>query len=1480
MDRRYKIGIIAFVALFAIVALGAASVSADPSDTNSAPTGDWVFDSGNTTIIKAKVWTVQYNITVMNDSVLKIEECTWTWDGLDAYNPVWIMSDVNSTLEIKTSSFSAAEGSSGYYIECHDNVTITASDFEGLVENPGRHGGITVLGNRFVTAKLDFVTVTNTMMADALYFENCQADMSNCEINTTGGDAIVFSALDTEDYEWYNISIIDTEIMNIDGKGIAVYGRHHHGFIGIDLYDTDIWNVTEEGTFILMGSTTGGDGNGSVWATFDLLNVWDVGDQGMYYSSLYQRVGFHNLSNTFNVSVSNSTFKNVTNTGTYVQMVSTVVNYNMIVENVLFENISLDATFDRLGGIWWWYSGGSGATTLYVGNSTFVRCHPAGFSAWDYGGNDFHFYNVEFNGCMHDKMQSGALLEYKGNTQSPYLFEECTFHDIDGTGISNVLGYMWAGSASTIHVVNSTFYNLTDNGLYINSQYYGSNLGFNVSGSDFHDIGALAIDIYAYYVKGSMTIHCVNTTFNNTGGVKINLARDYSQQGGSIDAIFINSSFTNITGTAVMVVGNTYYSTCRLNFQIINSTIETTTQDGVNVMTAVNAISTYYKPKWDAQVSILNCTIEHVDGIGVSISAGSGIAPGTRTLEMNDTYIYDAQRGFFDVGFPGQLWRCEIKHTLKEDVFAIDARVDLYYCDFTQITERKFRAYNGGEIHFYYDLTIFVKWDTGAAAIGANVQLFDNKGTLIAVMNVLNTDGSLPTFTLNPFFVRETGIFSSSPYVINVTFLQVAKTVGVKLDSSKDVYIIMEDHFDPEVFILYPKGGHIQQSTTLQVRGSAWDAQSGIDTVEVSLDGVTWEEAQGTLRWNHTFEVNDTLIGRYNGIFLLRARALDNAANEKVVFVQIRIDPTPPELNVDFPYDGYTTNNPELWVRGVTELGSSVEINGESVPVVVSMFTHMVTLYEGPNTISVISVDPLGNIQIERMLVHLDTQVPYIILISPEEDLAMTNEDTITIEATVENDLYITINGYHVPYGSEWYPEDAGYLTYDVDLEPGENVVVIQARDEADNLRIIDRTVIYDTTPPWIQVISPAYGSVLPKPEVTVTGTIDPTATLTIQGESVTVVNGFFELTILAFEGENKAILAAEDAAGNTYEEDLTFTVDTQDPVLVITTPERDGLTVNEARYTIVGSTAMDVGGTMVVTARTVKLNGETFTRIYSEEFDEIIKVDIVVDAEGNFEIPVDLLEGRNEYTITAEDEVGNMVYQTWTIRLDTVAPTLVMYISPITLTEDREIVTNSLTVNISGYTDTGSYLTINGIALPVSEDGEFFTPFDLTLGDTTITLVSTDMAQNQRTVIQVITYKKTTDGADSASDWGFYLLLIAILVLLAVILATFFYVRGRREEMIEMEAADATPLAPVDETVVEETDTLPGPEELSLEAEEAPAPTTAPARPRPRSPQARRAVAPIPVPKPEAPEVDEKDLSEKDAEADIGADETDQEGI
>jgi hypothetical protein len=91
--------------------------------------------------------------------------------------------------------------------------------------------------------------------------------------------------------------------------------------------------------------------------------------------------------------------------------------------------------------------------------------------------------------------------------------------------------------------------------------------------------------------------------------------------------------------------------------------------------------------------------------------------------------------------------------------------------------------------------------------------------------------------------------------------------------------------------------------------------------------------------------------------------------------------------------------------------------------------------------------------------------------------------------------------------------------------------------------------------------------------------------------------------------------------------------------------------------------------------------------------------------------------------------------------------------------------------------------------------------------------------------------------------------------------------------------------MAPIEplETVSPEAEKLPGPDEIDLKEGKQPptGPAAAPARPRPRPPQTRRAGPARPTPKPaEVPKDDTKELSEKGAEADIGADETDQEGL
>jgi Glucodextranase, domain B len=485
----------------------------------------------------------------------------------------------------------------------------------------------------------------------------------------------------------------------------------------------------------------------------------------------------------------------------------------------------------------------------------------------------------------------------------------------------------------------------------------------------------------------------------------------------------------------------------------------------------------------------------------------------------------------------------------------------------------------------------------------------------------------------------------------------------------------------------------------------------------------------------------------------------------------------------------------------------------------------------------------------------------------------------------------VTINGRPIPYGSDAYPAGTGELKYALPLEPGENVLVIQARDRADNLLLIERVVTFDTTPPWIQVISPTEGALLAKPEVTIIGTVEPTATLLIADEDVTIQNGYFERTILCLEGRNDILLNATDLAGNSYVETIVVFVDTEDPVIKITAPLANTVIVKERRYYINGTCAVKMtDGTTKVTASRILLNGLPYTLI-DDGTGQLMRQPITIAENGTFSLPVDLLEGKNDYTVEVQDAVGNGATASRAIRLDTHAPTLVVYIDPLVRKENK-LTSPASTVNITGYTDPGSVLTVKGILLPVADDGTFVMPFVLNPKDmvTEIVIDSLDPAGNVREIRQNITYMPVKTGEKKETNWGLWFLVISLIILVVVGIVSAYVVRSRRDEWLEMEAARTTPVAPIEPLEpVKDAETLPGPDEIGLKEEgkggrppEGPAAaSTTAARPRPRPPQARRVPPARPAPKaPGAPEGDAKDLSDQGAEAESKAEETDQEGM
>ncbi len=86
--------------------------------------------------------------------------------------------------------------------------------------------------------------------------------------------------------------------------------------------------------------------------------------------------------------------------------------------------------------------------------------------------------------------------------------------------------------------------------------------------------------------------------------------------------------------------------------------------------------------------------------------------------------------------------------------------------------------------------------------------------------------------------------------------------------------------------------------------------------------------------------------------------------------IKTTLDDTPPQLTVAFPPDMFVSPGPKVEVRGKTDRGSRVRINGHTVPVAPDGgFTHTLDLAEGAMLITVEAIDSAGNVEYAKRLI-------------------------------------------------------------------------------------------------------------------------------------------------------------------------------------------------------------------------------------------------------------------------------------------------------------------------------------------------------------------------------------------------------------------------------------------------------------------------------------------------------------------------------
>jgi hypothetical protein len=318
-------------------------------------------------------------------------------------------------------------------------------------------------------------------------------------------------------------------------------------------------------------------------------------------------------------------------------------------------------------------------------------------------------------------------------------------------------------------------------------------------------------------------------------------------------------------------------------------------------------------------------------------------------------------------------------------------------------------------------------------------------------------------------------------------------------------------------------------------------------------------------------------------------------------------------------------------------------------------------------------------------------------------------------------------------------PRQDGTFSHEIELVEGICTIVVHAVDAAGNTARITRTITVDTTPPSIEVITPADGLATNERFIEVSGTVDLEALLLLDGRLIEH-EWTFRTQVTLNEGANTIQVRCLDAIGNERAITLNVVLDTKAPVLAIESPARSPFVTNVRDIVVAGK----VGGDL----STLKVAGKA----------------VQVDGDGAFETTVTLAaDGPAEILIEAVDGVGNAASLTIHVSVGTTRPDLTVEYAP----DTRIVQAPDNTLVIKGKTTPGvtaievrhtraGTTTVDRYS-PIAPDGAFTIVRRLGEGENSIVLRVVDAYGNaNETQAFSVTYSYAPPETETPEEEGY----------------------------------------------------------------------------------------------------------------------------
>ncbi|MCL4416146.1 MAG: FecR domain-containing protein [Actinobacteria bacterium] len=560
--------------------------------------------------------------------------------------------------------------------------------------------------------------------------------------------------------------------------------------------------------------------------------------------------------------------------------------------------------------------------------------------------------------------------------------------------------------------------------------------------------------------------------------------------------------------------------------------------------------------------------------------------------------------------------------------------------------------------------------------------------------------------------------------VVNDTEIKVKEngdfTAKVALEKGKNTIIVKAKALDTgeEVAVtrtvIYEEKGKQPPILTISTPNDG----AVVDSPSVQLKGITEKDAEVTVNGNKiavasdgSFETALILKAGENLITIISTNTKENLQATVTLKVTYKTEDALPMLTISNPQNGVIVDTPSVQLKGITDKGNKVNVNGNNVTVASDgSFETILTLKEGDNFINVVAVNT-ANVQatvVLKVTLKMGTAVPPMLTISNPQNGAVVDTPSVQLKGITDKTSKVTVNG-----NSVLVAVDGSFETV-LNLKEGDNFINVIAKNQAELQTVINLKVTFkikDTIPPILTITSPPNNSLTNQNIAIIMGITEKEAKVRINGQSITTgADGSFTNNFTLVEGINNINIEASDASNNKASQVLKITLDTLPPILTISSPPEAAVS-KIPTATVIGIS--EAGAK-------IKING----------------VEVVVSADGSFSYPIVLQQGKNTIKVEAKDKAGNVAVAIRTVSYDSV-PFFLTVSSP-----PDSYITHIPNIDVIGFTTPGATVRVNQKQIYLDPSGSFKVTLPLVEGENSINIDSTNKYGDKLVVVKKVIYR------------------------------------------------------------------------------------------------------------------------------------------